>query len=70
MVVCNRADESSSVPPRRTTAVLECSHCRRKFLNEADRALHVREAHLGMKGEDTHSKPSNIFSHIYDFIYL
>ncbi|KAK3919546.1 Serine/threonine-protein kinase ICK [Frankliniella fusca] len=49
MVVCNRADESSAVRPRRTTEVLECAHCRRKFLNEADRALHMREAHLGIK---------------------
>lgn len=49
MVVCNRAEESNAVRPRRTTAVLECAHCRRKFLNEADRALHIREAHLGIK---------------------
>lgn len=49
MVVCSREDESNGTRGRRTTAVLECSHCRRKFLNEADRHLHIREAHLGLK---------------------
>ena len=50
MVVCSRDDENNGSRPRRTTAVLECSQCRRKFLNEADRHLHIREAHLGIKG--------------------
>lgn len=43
------SDENNAVRPRRTTAVLECAHCRRKFLNDADRLLHIREAHLGIK---------------------
>ncbi|XP_034241180.1 phospholipase D A-like isoform X2 [Thrips palmi] len=43
------SDENNAVPPRRTTAVLECAHCRRKFLNDADRLLHIREVHLGIK---------------------
>ncbi|KAJ1531950.1 hypothetical protein ONE63_000588 [Megalurothrips usitatus] len=49
MVVCSRADENGGIRPRRTTEVLECSQCRRKFLNEADRQLHMRETHFGMK---------------------
>lgn len=49
MVVCSRADENGGARPRRITAVLECSRCRRKFLNEADRQLHMREAHMGIK---------------------